>query len=80
MEGPWGNPTLGHFGPAESKGETGQHLPLRLYRLSVVFVFVSSLSCLCLILASPFQTVCFFKTESFQVEVFEVEVFEVEVF
>ena len=65
---------------AGGKPSTGQHLPPRLYRLSVVLVFVSCLSCLCLILASPFQTVCFFKIESFQVEVFEVEVFEVDVF
>ena len=73
------HPVVRSLWAGRDKGETGQHLPLRLYRLSVVFVFVSSLSCLCLILVSPFQTVLS-KSESFRVEFFEVEVFEVEAF
>jgi hypothetical protein len=41
------------LGAGSDKGETGQHLPPRLYRLHVVFVFVSSLSCLRLSFVSP---------------------------
>ena len=50
------------------KPSTGQHLPLRLYRLSVVLVFVLCLSCVCLILASPFQTVCCLKPKAFKLK------------
>ena len=64
------------LGAGRDKGETGQHLPLRLYRLSVVFVFVLSLS----YLGFPLFKQCFLTSESFRVEVFEVEVFEVEAF
>ena len=59
---------VGSLQAGSNKGETGQHLPLRLYRLSVVLVFVSCLSCLCLILASPFQTVCFLKLKAFKLK------------